>query len=558
MDGWTEFSEDDSEINNQELAKINRAIKQSAQKRQQLQINFKTTVFKEKYELSTQLSLALSKKNLAEADSDCDAIKEVVSSKDLVESQIEKESNLSLSLDQQILQLSEDKLYLSKKLSNLTSDAASNAKDEEVKVSILKNRLHQQMLSYNSLLAVNKDKKHKIQHLRGEHVKFQNHLDRLEKSIQHKRSLMAAMVDEGNLAFENQEDARQRAKALLDKNEKDILQHSLEYRELQRHLDHEEITECFMDLKSQDKAAIAQEAINKRAAILLKSYLCGLRPPSDRGANCEVVKERKIEREIEAIGHLKYKIERLQSTNDDDQMSVAMKMSELTSQNGKEEENLEELKKQLDEQNELFTNLFDAIQKLSDRMGCNTTSIRKSLGDNDEINESNVLRESLENNFLDLRFKLYLKLKAEQDPTAEKVRRSSSSEFEKDQEKVTDVIIPPALEDMDKFEDDLLSPETARAKAIEAMTKRNVEKRRTTVGDDWAAQQQRTFSKRADRLLLFNDLLLAEREFSFQSSKDQERQRRRVMACKPRFLTFYLSILLVLSSLAAFSTGPGD
>ena len=103
---------------------------------------------------------------------------------------------------------------------------------------------------------------------------------------------------------------------------------------------------------------------------------------------------KKIEREIEAIGHLKYKIERLQSSNDDNQMSVATKMSELTSQNVKEEENLEELKKQLDEQNVLFTNLFDAIQKLSDRMGCNTTSIRKSLGDNDEINESNVLRKS--------------------------------------------------------------------------------------------------------------------------------------------------------------------
>ena len=142
------------------------------------------------------------------------------------------------------------------------------------------------MLTYNSLLSSNKDKKHEIQHLRGEHVKFQNYFDRLEHSIEHKRSLMAAMVDEGNLAFESQglitlwvkidvasEDARQRAKALMDKNEKDILQHSLEYRELQRHLDHEEITDYFMDLKAQDKAAVAQEAVNKRAAILLKVYL---------------------------------------------------------------------------------------------------------------------------------------------------------------------------------------------------------------------------------------------------------------------------------------------
>ena len=44
MDGWTEFSEDDSEINNQELAKINRSIKQTAQRRQQFKIHFKASI----------------------------------------------------------------------------------------------------------------------------------------------------------------------------------------------------------------------------------------------------------------------------------------------------------------------------------------------------------------------------------------------------------------------------------------------------------------------------------------------------------------------------------
>ncbi|CBY09886.1 unnamed protein product [Oikopleura dioica] len=435
MDGWTDFSEDDSEINNQELAKINRAIKQSAQRRQQFTIHFKNTIKKqnetikflsnEKNELTTHLSLAMSKKNLAEADINCDAIKEVITSKDIVESQIQKESNLMLSLDQKILQLSQDKLLLTKKLTDLSSDFASNARDEEVKVSVLKNRLHQQMLTYNSLLSSNKDKKHEIQHLRGEHVKFQNNFDRLENTIEHKRSLMAAMVDEGNLAFENQEDARQRAKALMDKNEKDILQHSLEYRELQRHLDHEEITDYFMDLKAQDKAAVAQEAVNKRAAIILKKneaeaarklahfeqsfrriYVAYGQLPideliaklakneSENFAAFGYVNEssKKIEKEIEAIGGLKYKIERIKSSADDSQMSAAVKMSELTSGNSKAEENLVELKKQLEEQSELFTRLFDAIAKLFERMGCNTLSIRRSLGDNEDINESNVLR----------------------------------------------------------------------------------------------------------------------------------------------------------------------
>lgn len=101
---------------------------------------------------------------------------------------------------------------------------------------------------------------------------------------------------------------------------------------------------------------------------------------------------KKIEKEIEAIGGLKYKIERIKSSADDSQMSAAVKMSELTSGNSKAEENLVELKKQLEEQSELFTRLFDAIEKLFERMGCNTLSIRRSLGDNEDINESNVLR----------------------------------------------------------------------------------------------------------------------------------------------------------------------
>jgi hypothetical protein len=72
----------------------------------------------------------------------------VITSKDVVESQIQKESNMMLrncsiflklipdkndklirrSLDQQILQLTHDKLQLTKKLTEVSSDVASNAR----------------------------------------------------------------------------------------------------------------------------------------------------------------------------------------------------------------------------------------------------------------------------------------------------------------------------------------------------------------------------------------------------------------------------------------------
>lgn len=72
----------------------------------------------------------------------------MITSKDVVESQIQKESNMMLrncsiflklipdkndklirrSLDQQILQLTHDKLQLTKKLTEVSSDVASNAR----------------------------------------------------------------------------------------------------------------------------------------------------------------------------------------------------------------------------------------------------------------------------------------------------------------------------------------------------------------------------------------------------------------------------------------------
>ena len=37
-----------------------------------------------------------------------------------------------------------------------------------------------------------------------------------------------------------------------------------------------------------------------------------------------------------------------------------------------------------------------------------------------------------------------------------------------------------------------------RAKAIEAMNTREKDARRTTLGDDWAAQQQRAFARKSE------------------------------------------------------------
>jgi len=64
------------------------------------------------------------------------------------------------------------------------------------------------------------------------------------------------------MAFDAQEDAQQRGLGLTDRNSKDLSQHSLEFKELQRNLDSEDETKKFMDEKGEDRGSLAQQEVN--------------------------------------------------------------------------------------------------------------------------------------------------------------------------------------------------------------------------------------------------------------------------------------------------------
>lgn len=61
------------------------------------------------------------------------------------------------------------------------------------------------------------------------------------------------------------------------------------------------------------------------------------------------------------------------------------------------------------------------------------------------------------------------------------------------------VVIPPPIEEAEIFSSEsMVEVADIRAKAIEAMNTREKEARRTTLGDDWAAQQQRAFARKSE------------------------------------------------------------
>ena len=75
------------------------------------------------------------------------------------------------------------------------------------------------------LKAQNAKLREEIQHLRGQHEIFESKLEKLNKTIETKRQIQSAMVEEGNNAFDVQLDTTMKNAALFDRNSKDKVQH---------------------------------------------------------------------------------------------------------------------------------------------------------------------------------------------------------------------------------------------------------------------------------------------------------------------------------------------
>ena len=123
-----------------------------------------------------------------------------------------------------------------------------NSKYESVldnRIATFENRLHKKMVAYNSVLgkawlptgsasekpevcplkAQNAKLREEIQHLRGQHEIFESKLEKLNKTIETKRQIQSAMIEEGNNAFDVQLDTTMKNAALFDRNSKDKVQH---------------------------------------------------------------------------------------------------------------------------------------------------------------------------------------------------------------------------------------------------------------------------------------------------------------------------------------------
>lgn len=462
------------------------------------------------------------------------ALGAIASRKDNLEHKLHKTKKLNDRLDNDINKLENVLLKKDIILSRAHHKETIQNSDIDKKIQTYENRLNKEMVTYNKMLTENNKLREQIQHIRREHAKFEAKNNRLDAILEEKRQLQAAMVDDGNLAFDSQEDAKQRGLGLADRNDKDLLQHSLEYKELQRHLDNEDDTKKFMDEKGEDRGSLAQQEINRRMLkIIQKSEKVGAQKLEAYKESFGVIYDiygtisaeallaelqtkesetfalynyindlnKNIEKEHESIAGFKYNTQKTQVATGLYLAEMIQKTDALVELKTKIGVTLDGLIVQYEEQSRTFDFMCQGIQTIFTRTGCEKKIIAQSLGDHTTINANNVLDHlALVERQANRLIGHYVKSQQEANPDMFAKTRvpSQTSRQGTDDGALDDVVIPPAIEDSELYNPTVLVNATdIRKKTNQVLDGREIDRRR--LSEDFMSQQQRSFAKRADQ-----------------------------------------------------------
>ena len=129
------------------------------------------------------------------------------------------------------------------------------------------------------MLAQNAKLREDIQHLRNQRGIFDTIHKRLCKNLVGKkreqvsqlfhifftnRIFQLELIEQSTQAFDQRDEAEQKMATLQDRNQKDLAQYNMEYKELMRQLDHDTALKKFLLDKAQERWELAESCANER------------------------------------------------------------------------------------------------------------------------------------------------------------------------------------------------------------------------------------------------------------------------------------------------------
>lgn len=222
----------------------------------------KETLFSENDEIRTVLRLAQSEKNDNIDLDDTRRLMELIDSLDLYNNQAEEEVKRIAQLDSEVAKL-EEEITKQRRTEGATTEEMSE-RGIQKKIRVKENRLDKAMVKFNQQLAVNAYLRQEIDHLRQERAVFDGLFKKLTKELSDIKSQMDEVISEAARAYEERDEAQTKMIALKERSEKDMAQHEVEMKDLQRIINHDNKLKQFLVFKAHDRADFKEEEEAKK------------------------------------------------------------------------------------------------------------------------------------------------------------------------------------------------------------------------------------------------------------------------------------------------------
>merc|ERR1719378_710452 len=374
-------------------------------------------------EIETEMKLASSCKNKKQDNENSEDLQNFMKGQDEYAQRILQETEEIQSLDRQISE-TEEKIKSQHRLMGGVHNSHQRHVTTQHTIRVLENRLNKATREFNDMLAKNAKLREQIQHLRSQRSVFDTIHKRLFKELVTKKREQLELIEQSTMAFDQRDEAEQKMATLADRNQKDISQYNMEYKELMRQLDHDTALKKFLLDKAQERTEMAEGRANERkknfeekserqAEKTLKEYLTAfkdIQKITGEERNEKLV-ERFVEMEDQNFAMFSYVNEindQLEKQNDTiraleneiqiykadaeetiEQKRAKLKEIEAVYHQKSSEQSAMEL--EMNDQERLLEQLRIGIKTIFENTDCSAASIENRLGNQSEVTDQNIM-----------------------------------------------------------------------------------------------------------------------------------------------------------------------
>jgi len=378
----------------------------------------------EREDIQTNLMLAQSAQNTKKDSANQDELSNLLQWQDNYENMIKVETDTVAKLDAEIKDLEKQISQQHRSMGGVHASHLRHVATQK-QIRVLENRLDKATVEFNKMLTSNSKLREEIDHLRSQRAVFDGLHKKLSKELNEQKRLMSEIIEQSTQAYDQRDDAQAKMMALKERNEKDLAQYSMEYKELMRIIDHDAKLKAFMNMKSQERSELEEEEAAKRRAgeedkaertaeETMETYQKAFEKIQEVTGESDIylLVSRFIETEdknfalFNYVNELNNELEVVQEQIDSVKSDINKFKEEGVQYQTERKNILKGLEGRLEgttKEADLFDKQLRATDKILDQLkagidsvfgkiNCDRSTISEMLGDNDSVNENNMMQ----------------------------------------------------------------------------------------------------------------------------------------------------------------------